>query len=176
MFLLKKYIQFINYFSTKTGELVSWLSLLLVGVVCYDVGMRYVANRSSVAVQELEWHIFALIFLLAAPYTLRNNNHVRVDVIYAKMTEKTKAWVNLLGCALFLIPFCILVVYTSKDFVTSSFLWKEGSPDPGGLEMRWLLKSVIPLSFFLLMLQAFSMLFSSLLTITGHSSEEKANV
>jgi TRAP-type mannitol/chloroaromatic compound transport system permease small subunit len=139
----------------------------MVLVVCYDVFTRYLLKNSMVAVQELEWHLFAVIFLIGAAYTLKNEKHVRVDIFYVKLSKKRQAWINLLGSILFLIPFSILVIWSSQNFVINSFNIREISPDPGGLPARYLLKACIPLGFFLVLLQGFSLTFTSLLTILG---------
>lgn len=165
MKFLRWYIDFVDGMNEKIGRAVIWLSTLLVLVVCFDVFTRYVIKRSSVAVQETEWHLFAFLFLIAAAFTLKHDRHVRVDVFYAKFSDRLKAWVNFLGSLLFLIPFTIVTIIASKDFVINSFLLNEESPDPGGLRARYILKAAIPVGFLLLLLQAFSLLFRSLLEI-----------
>jgi len=165
MKFLSSYISFAEKLSEKTGRFISWFTALLVILVCIDVFTRYFLMESSVAVQELEWHIFALIFLIAAPYTLKHDGHVRVDVFYSRFSEKKKAWIDLAGTILFLIPFCLLIIYASKNFVLNSFNISESSPDPGGLPSRYILKAVLPVSFFLLLIQGISLLFKSVLKI-----------
>ncbi|HKI78367.1 MAG TPA: TRAP transporter small permease subunit, partial [Ignavibacteriaceae bacterium] len=94
---LKSISEKIDRLSERTGYLTSWLTFILVLLICYDVFTRYVLNISSVGLQEMEWHIFALIFLMGGAYTLKVDDHVRVDVLYTKFSEKNKAWVNFLG-------------------------------------------------------------------------------
>ena len=165
MKFIEGYIKFIDKLNTKLGVITSWLTFVLVLITCYDVFTRYILNESSVALQELEWHLFAVIFLMAAAYTLIKDDHVRVDVFYSKFPEQRKAWINLFGTIFFLIPFCILAIYSSKDFVINSFLFKETSPDAGGLPARYIIKSFIPISFIFLLLQGVSQLFKSFLEI-----------
>ena len=165
MRFLESYIRTIDALTERTGQAVSWLALLLVLVVVYDVFTRYVMSSSSVAVQELEWHIFSLLFLLSASYTLKHNKHVRVDIFYVRLTEKQRALVNIIGGLLFLIPFTMLVVFASWPFVSNSFSILESSPDPGGLPYRFLLKGAIPLGFLLLFLQGTAEIFRSVLVI-----------
>ncbi len=166
---------FIDSLSEWLGRLTAVLVVALVLLVCYDVTMRYLFQAGSVALQELEWHLFALIFLLGAAYTLKHDEHVRVDVFYqAKwMTAKRKAWVNLLGCVLFLIPFAVLIIYSAWPFVIHSYDWQEASPDPGGLPYRWAIKAAIPVGFALLTLQAISMMIRSARTIWAPLSERE---
>jgi len=161
----------IDGFTEITGKLLSWLVLLLVAIVSYDVGMRYLLQSGSIAIQELEWHLFSLIFLLGAAYTLKHDEHVRVDVIYQGryMNDYRRAWVNLLGGLLFLLPFCILIIISSWSFVSLSYIHNEISPDPGGLQYRWLIKAAIPLSFVLLLLQGIASIIKNLFTIMDNS-------
>jgi len=147
---------FLDRFTERIGRGVSWLTTALVLVVCFDVLTRYLFNTTSSGLVELEWHIFAVLFLLSAGYTLKNDRHVRVDVFYSLMKPKTKAWINLSGIVLALIPFSILVIYSSFPFISHSFSLSETSSDPGGLPFRWMIKSMIPLGFSALIVQAVS--------------------
>lgn len=171
MKFLQNYIRIIDRFNDKIGRAVAWLSTILVLVVCYDVFTRYLLRESSVAVQELEWHLFALLFLLAGAFTLKDDRHVRVDVFYARFSKRVQAGIDLFGSIIFLIPFAIVAILASKDFVINSFMAGEKSPDPGGLPARYILKAVIPLAFILLLLQGFSELFKSLLTLLNRTSD-----
>ncbi|MEX2524161.1 MAG: TRAP transporter small permease subunit [Gammaproteobacteria bacterium] len=148
----------IDRLNAAIGRLISWLVLMLVLLVSYDVTMRYAFQSGSVALQELEWHLFSFIFLLGAAYTLQHNDHVRLDLFYQSrfMNDLRRAWVNLLGTVCFLIPFCVLIIISAAPFVEQAFVHMEGSPDPGGLPWRWILKSAIPLGFGLLILQGVS--------------------
>ena len=137
-----------------------------------DVIVRYIFDESSVALQELEWHIFAVIFLLAAGYTFLIDDHVRVDVFYTRYSEKKKAVTNLIGSLLFLIPFCVVGILSSLNFVEFSFKVKEMSPDAGGLPARYILKSFIPISFFLILLQGIAIVFKSIIQLNGLNSKK----
>ncbi len=156
----------IDNLNEAVGKGVAWLNTLLVLLICYDVIARYLFNSTFSAIIELEWHLFAFIFLVGAAYALKHDKHVRVDVFYANFTEKQQAWVNLLGTVFFLIPFCLIVIYTSIRFTGNAFAINEGSPDPGGLPARYVVKAAIPIGFTLLLLQAISLLIKSLLTLT----------
>ncbi len=162
---LRAYIRIIDNINTKLGKAVAWLTTVLVLVVCTDVFTRYLLKESSIALQELEWHLFAVIFLGAAAYTLLIDDHVRVDVFYTKFSKKGKAWIDLVGSVFFLIPFCILVIFSTKDFVELSIRIRETSPDPGGLPARYILKAFLPVSFFFLLLEGISLAFKSFITI-----------
>lgn len=162
----------IDRFNDRVGRLVSWLVIAMVLLVSYDVTMRYLFLSGSVGLQELEWHLFSVIFLLGAAYTLRHEDHVRLDLFYQSrfMNDYRRAWVNLIGSLFFLIPFCALIIVSSVPFVQQSFMHMEGSPDPGGLPWRWLLKTAIPLGFALLILQGVAEAAKSLHRILERSS------
>lgn len=165
--ILERYISFSNRIVEWTGRKISWLTVILVLVICYDVIMRYLFNSSSVAIYEIEWHIFALIFLLGAAYALKHDRHVRVDVFYSGFPEKTKAWINLVGTLVLLLPLCWMLIVEGIDFVAHSFQLSESSPDPGGLPARYLIKAAIPVGFILLLIQAVSLMAQCILVITG---------
>ena len=153
--------------SELTGRCVSWLVLVLVLLVSYDVAMRYLFNSGSITIQELEWHIFSVIFLVGSAYTFKQDDHVRLDLLYQSRfsSEIKRAWINILGGIFLLIPFCILIIICSWPFISQSFIHNEGSPDPGGLPFRWILKSAIPLGFALLLLQGVADILKNLYTV-----------
>ncbi len=167
MEIIKKLVGFIDLLNEKVGYVVSWLTTLLVVVVCYDVFTRYVLRSSSVAVQELEWHIFALVFLIGAAYTLKEDGHVRVDVFYSRLSPRGKALIDLIGGLVFLIPFSVLIIWTSQQFVAMSWAIREISPDPGGLPARYLLKAAIPAGFVLVLLQGIAQTLRAFFTLIG---------
>ncbi|MGC6486812.1 MAG: TRAP transporter small permease subunit [Planctomycetota bacterium] len=142
------------------ARVVSWLLLVMVLVGAYNAVARYLERDaglqlSSNALSELQWYLFGLAFLLGAPHALRTGAHVRVDVLYGGLSERTQHVIDLLGALLFLIPCCACAVWLSVDFVVDS--WREGewSNDPGGLP-RYPVKPAIPLAFALLLLQGAS--------------------
>ena len=157
----------IDTFNRWIGTLVSWLTVILVLIMVSDVAMRYIFSITSAAYFELEWHLFAGIFLLGAAYTLQQDKHVRVDVFYHRFSEKTKSWVNLIGSLFLLLPFCAVAFYESLSFVETSWSVRETSPDPQGLPARYIIKSVIPIGFFLLGLQGISEALKSIKKIGG---------
>ncbi len=171
MNFLKKISQFIDALNEKTGLFAAWLTTFMVITVVYDVIMRYGFKKGNIAVQEMEWHIFAVVFLIGAAYSLKKDAHVRVDIFYTKFSPKKKAWIDLLGTFIFLIPFSIMVIYSTRNFIDSSWAVRETSPDPGGLPCRYILKAMIPAGFFLLILQGISQAIKNLLVILGKESE-----
>lgn len=163
----------IDLINDYVGRGVSWATLLLVVVTFTDVVMRYFFNTSYVFTQELEWHIFAFIFLMGAGYTLKNDGHVRVEVFYGKLDHKGKAWINLIGVLFFLIPSCVLFIKTGIPFMLKSFQVLEGSPDPGGIPFRFILKGCIPAGYALILLQGISLGINSLLAVLGLNTPPK---
>ncbi len=163
--LLTKFISFIDSLNEFVGKSVSWLTGILVLLICYDVVFRYLLNNTQVWIMEMEWHLFALIFLLGAGYTLKHNRHVRVDLFYAKMSAKDKAWIDLLGSVLFLMPWCLLIAYFSFFYALDAYQLGETSPDPGGLPARWIVKFAIFVGTLLLFLQALAEAGRALLVI-----------
>ncbi len=175
MKVLKRLCHWIDSLNQWVGRGVAWVTLGLVLVVFVDVVMRYLFNTSFVFTQELEWHLFGFIFLIGAGYTLLHDGHVRVDIIYQRLGFKGRAWVNLGGVLLFLIPGCIMVITTSWKFTATSFAMLEGSPDPGGIPFRFILKGCIPVGFTLLLLQGLSLgmhSFMQILAIEKAKEEE----
>lgn len=170
MNVLKIVSRLIDTLNEWVGRGVAWVTLALVVVIFVDVVMRYLFSTSFVFTQELEWHLFAFIFLIGAGYTLLHDGHVRVDIIYQRLGWKGQAWINLLGVIIFLIPGCIMVITTSWKFVVNSFLIMEGSPDPGGIPFRFIVKGFIPAGFLLLLIQGISLGLHSLLQILGLES------
>lgn len=154
--MLRELARKIDAFHERWGNGVSWLMFGMVAVVFGDVIFRYLFNRSWVFIQELEWHLFGVVYLLAAGYTMLHDEHVRVDIWYAKQSPRKKAWVDFILLFVMFFPSCILIVYTTWPFLKHSFAVNEGSPDPGGIPGRWVLKSVIIIGFLLLILQGIS--------------------
>lgn len=166
--MIRNIINSIDILNETIGRAASWLVLAMVLLICYDVTMRYSFHQGSVALQELEWHLFALIFLLGSAYTLKHNNHVRVDILYQSqyLSNKHRALINIFGILLFLIPFCVLILITTWPFVENAYYYLEGSPDPGGLPYRYLLKGSILVAFTLLILQGLAELLRNYLILT----------
>lgn len=173
MKLVEMLCRFIDRLNFLVGQFVSWVTLLVVLVVFTDVVMRYVFKTSYVFTQEMEWHLFAFIFLMGAGYTLLKDGHVRVDIFYQRMSPRGRAWINLLGVLLLLIPGCYLVITTSYKFALTSWSIQEGSPDPGGIPYRFVIKSMIPIGFSLILLQGISLGLKSFLTILGKVDDDE---
>jgi TRAP-type mannitol/chloroaromatic compound transport system permease small subunit len=136
------------------AKVISILLLLMICNVFYDVVMRYFFHNSSVGMQEMEWHLFSIVILYGVGVALKNEGHVRVDFLYEKYSEKTKAVVNILGTIFFLLPLALLVAFGSVEFVLDAYGVGEISEDPGGLTHRWIIKSMIPAAMVFLVFSA----------------------
>lgn len=168
LLILSRWIDWINI---GIGQLSSGLVLVMIGVGCWNVIGRYVGqavgrNLSSNALIETQWYLFSVVFLLGVAYTLRQNGHVRVDVFQSRWRGKRKALAEFVGTLLFLLPFSGLVLFLSWKWVLASWRILETSPDPGGLP-RYPVKSVILISFAVLMLQGVSEAIKNLAVLAG---------
>lgn len=151
----------IDRFQDRVGHVLYWLTLAMVVIGGYNAVVRYLDKYTGMTLSsntylELQWYLFAILFLVGAAYTLRHDAHVRVDILYTQLGPKGKAWINLLGTVLFLFPFCVLMLWVSWPAVMNSWEVMEMSPDPGGLP-RYPIKTVIPVAFLLVMVQGVSM-------------------
>jgi TRAP-type mannitol/chloroaromatic compound transport system permease small subunit len=159
--------RFIDAFTYWIGERIKWLTTILVVLICTDVLMRYLFATSKAWLLDLEWHVFALIFVLGGAYTLKEDRHVRVDVFYSRWSDRTKAWVDIIGTWLFLFPWTLIVIYTGFRYAENAYLIHERSADPGGLAWRFLIKGSIAVGFLMLLLQAFARSVSAIRTIVA---------
>jgi TRAP-type mannitol/chloroaromatic compound transport system permease small subunit len=144
------------------GNFCSLLMILMIINVFYDVIMRYFFNDVSIGMQELEWHLFAAMFMFGIAYTLKEDAHVRVDIFYDAMSVKKQAIINIFGSLVFALPITVLILYYSWDYTFEAYEMGEGSGDPGGLPHRWIVRSVIPLSSIFLILAIFHVLITQL--------------
>ena len=167
-------INILNRIINAVGNLCSLLMILMILNVFYDVVMRYFFNDVSIGMQELEWHLFAAMFMFGIGYTLKDDGHVRVDVIYDQLSAKKQAFINIAGSLILALPFTLLTLYFSWDYAYEAFQMGEGSPDPGGLPHRWVIRSVIPLSSIFLVLCIAHVLLIQFKTLCGtqHQIEE----
>jgi TRAP-type mannitol/chloroaromatic compound transport system permease small subunit len=162
----------IDRFTIRLGQVVSWLALVMVLIGAYNAIARYLGryigiNLSSNAYIEAQWYLFSLLFLLSAAYALQQDAHVRVDVLFSRYPPRVRCWVNILGAALLLIPFCVFMLWVSWPVVMNSWNVREVSPDPGGLP-RWPLKAMVPVCFLLLIVQGVSELIKETGHLRGH--------
>ena len=148
--------QTIDTLTKKTGYLTAILALLLALLIGYDAMMRYLFSQGSIALQEIEWHLFDIIFLLGLSYALKHDKHVRVDILFTHYSHEFKGVVQILSMLFLLIPFALFFLNGAYDMTVQSYLQNEISSDPGGLEYRFIIKGVLFFAFVLLLLQAIS--------------------
>ena len=165
---LEKLATRLDSFANLTGRVVSWLTLAMVLVTLAVVILRYLFDIGSIALQESVTYLHAVVFMLGAAYTLQQDAHVRVDIFYQQRPARTRAWINLAGTVLLLMPVCLFIFLSSLDYVSAAWSIREGSREAGGLDGVYLLKTVIPLMAGLLFLQGCAVALRSWLVIRGH--------
>lgn len=136
-----------------SGRLSSWTGFALVLVMAFNVLLRYLFHTGSVAMQELEWHLMAPVSLLCMAHAIKHEGHVRVDILFGRMPPRAQQVVEVISCLL-AVALCIIVIQLSWGYVMQSYRIGEGSPDPGGLPYRFILKAMIPAGFVLLLVQS----------------------
>ena len=156
----------IDRLNELVGHLVYWAVLAAVLVSAGNATVRYALDTSSNGWLELQWYLFSAVFLLAAGYTLQHNQHVRIDVINGHLPPRVRAWIDLVGGILFLLPMAIVIMVLAWPLVVDSYLRQEYSSDAGGL-LRWPVKLLIPAGFFLLALQGVSEIVKRIAYLAG---------
>jgi TRAP-type mannitol/chloroaromatic compound transport system permease small subunit len=152
---LLSFSRFIDAVNEKIGLAISWALLLAVLICSGNALVRYIFNNSSNAWLEIQWYLFGAIFLLASAYTLKRNEHVRIDVVVGRFSKRTQVWIDVFGFIFFLLPATLLILYFSIPFAYESIRNQEVSSNAGGL-IIWPAKTLIPVGFFLLTLQGIS--------------------
>ncbi|NNM70950.1 TRAP transporter small permease subunit [Enterovirga aerilata] len=150
---LERWARGLDAIVEASGRIASWSGLALVLVMAANVIIRYVFRTGSVAMQELEWHLMAPLSLLCIAYAIKHEGHVQVDILYGRLPRRVQEAIGLFS-ALAAVALCLLLVWLSLPYVMQSYRVGEGSPDPGGLPHRWILKALIPAAFVLLGLQS----------------------
>jgi TRAP-type mannitol/chloroaromatic compound transport system permease small subunit len=138
--------------------LINWIWVVLVLLIVFNVVLRYVIGTNYIALEEAQWHLFAIGFMIGLAYAVKADGHVRVDVVAERLSHRARAWIELLGILLFLLPLCGIMLWWGWPFVERAWRIDEVSAAPGGLPARWAIKSVILLAFSLLALAAISRL------------------
>ena len=166
MTLLLKLSQLIDWLSERVGKGAFWLVLIMAVISTGNASYRFVFNDSSNGMLEIQWYLFAAVFLLCSPYTLQKNEHVRIDVLSGKLSPRGLAVIDIIGTLFFLLPMVVLVLYLSVPLVAESYKINEYSANAGGL-IRWPVYALIPLGFSLLMLQGWSELIKRFAFLQG---------
>ena len=196
--MLNLIINRIHQLQTALGAISSFFLICLVLIMAFNVIARYAFSSSSIGLEELSWHLYAAIFLLGIPFALKSDTHVRVDLIFERLSPKTQALIDLVGTLVFLIPACAIIVWAGWNFTVAAYQLGhqpdsisaffnqltstgigEKSQDPGGLLNRWLIKGVIPFSFACLLLSGVALacekiqVFKKVSTNTSPSDDSK---
>jgi TRAP-type mannitol/chloroaromatic compound transport system permease small subunit len=166
MRLLLAFSSAVDRLNDWVGRVVYWAILLAVVISAGNASVRYIFHNSSNAWLEVQWYLFSAVFLLCAGYTLLRNEHIRIDVIVSRFSERTLTWIDIIGTVLFLLPMAIGIMYLSLPAVVDSFVRNEMSSDAGGL-IRWPVKLLIPVGFLLLILQGLSELIKRIAFLQG---------
>jgi len=157
----------IDALNEKLGWIADWLVLLSCAISAANAFSRYAFSISSNAWLEIQWYMFGALVLLGASYTLKRNEHVRVDIVYSNISTRKQIWVDIIGGFLFLLPATIILAYLSWPVFYNSWLIDEVSTNAGGL-VRWPIKIFLPIGFALLSLQGVSELIKRIAMLTGH--------
>ena len=157
----------IDAINDRFGVIANWLVLLACLISAGNAASRYLFNASSNAWLEVQWYMFAGMVLLGGPHTLKRNEHVRVDLIYSSLSERTRIWIDIICGLLFLLPICVILVYFTWPWFTESWRINETSSNAGGL-IRWPVKLVLPVGFALMALQGVSELIKRVEALIHH--------
>jgi len=145
----------IDWFNTQFAVVANWLVLLAALISAGNAGSRYLFSESSNGWLEIQWYMFAGMVLLGGPYTLKMNEHVRVDLVYGLASERARIWIDIVGGLLFLLPICLILTYFTWPWFVESWTINEASSNAGGL-VRWPVKLLLPVGFFLMAIQGVS--------------------
>lgn len=156
----------IDAVNEKVGRIADWCVLLACLISAGNAVFRYLFSLSSNSLLEIQWYLFGVTVLLGASYTLKMNEHVRVDLVYGSLSDRGRLWIDTLGLIIFLLPTTIFLTYLSWPFFLISYRQHEWSQNAGGL-LVWPIKFVLPLGFFLLTVQGISELIKRLAALTG---------
>ena len=173
MTLLLKLSQLIDTLNERVGKGAFWLVLIMTIISAANACVRFMFDYSSNGLLEIQWYMFAAVFLLCSPYTLQKNEHVRIDVLSGKLSPRGLAVIDIIGTLLFLLPMVTLVLWMSLPLVAESFKINEMSANAGGL-IRWPVKTLLPLGFTLLALQGISELIKRFAFLQGLISDPNA--
>jgi TRAP-type mannitol/chloroaromatic compound transport system permease small subunit len=162
----------IDGLNEKIAGVVSWALLAAVLICAGNALIRYTFNTSSNAWLEIQWYLYAAMFMLASAYTLKRDEHVRIDVVVGRFSRRTQVWIDLLGYALFLLPICLLILWYGIPFAQISFQSQEMSSNAGGL-IVWPAKLLVPVGFALLVLQGISEIIKRIAFLNGRIGEHE---
>ena len=158
---------FLDRIVSFVGVLAAWLCLPLIAIIVFDVITRRFFVLGSTKLQELEWHLHAVLFFLCIGWAYLRNAHVRIELVHERLPQRGKLWIEILGCLLFLIPYSLIVLYHGVDWWERSWAIGETSDSATGLPYRWLIKAFLPLGFVFIFLGALTVLLRKIVELFG---------
>lgn len=161
------FLVWVDGITERLGKALAWLVLVMMLVQFLIVVLRYAFSVNSIPMQESVMYMHAIVFMIAASYTLKHDGHVRVDIFYRRLTPRRKAWTDLFGTLFLLLPFMGFVLFSSLGYVGKSWAILEGSPESGGIPGVFLLKTLIPAFAVLMIVQGIAEIVRNAMIITG---------
>lgn len=158
---------FLDRIVSAIGSLAAWLCLPLIGVIVFDVITRRFFVLGSTKLQELEWHLHAVLFFLCIGWAYLKNAHVRIELVHEHLSRRTQLWIEILGCLLFLIPYSLIVLYHGVDWWERSWAIDETSDSATGLPYRWIIKAFLPIGFVFIFLGSLAVLLRKIVELFG---------
>jgi len=158
----------LDHFVLRVGRIASWLWLLLMGVILLNVVLRYSFGEGRIELEELQWHLYSVAFLMALSFGVVTDDHIRVDLLHERFSLRQQAWIEVYGSLLLMLPFLALVLIYSVPFVLYSYAAAEVSQAPGGLPYRWLIKAALPVGFVFLTLPVLARLSRATALLFGY--------
>ena len=162
--------------AVAAGRIAAWAAVLLMVVIVFDVITRRFFVLASTKLQDFEWHLHAVLFLMSLGYAYVRNAHVRIDILQSRLSPRTRAWIELLGAAFLLVPFCVAVLWYGWNFVSRSYLMGESSASQTGLSHRWIIKSFLLAGFALLLVSAAGSIARQIAMLRGEPQPGTENV
>lgn len=169
-------VDLLNGIVRRIAETTAWLNVVLIGVIIVQVVLRYGFNNGSVVLEELMWHFYAVAFMFGIAYAITNDSHIRVDLIHMNMSRRSQHIIEILGITLLLMPVLFVLFDHSLDWVADSYRVDEGSSSPQGLPHRWIIKSVVPMTVFLMFLAALARLIQEVLLLLHYGKEPEPEI
>jgi TRAP-type mannitol/chloroaromatic compound transport system permease small subunit len=164
----------LNQFVRHIGHAVAWVNVLLIGVILVQVIMRYGFNQAMVPLEELMWHLYAVGFMFGLSYAMTTDSHIRVDIVHMKLPKRLQHLFEIIGIIIFLLPFLVIIFHHSLEWVIESYRVGESSSSATGLSHRWIIKSVIPISFFLMFVATIARLIQEIMLFIHLAKDEDA--
>ena len=169
-------VDFLNTLVSRIAGTTAWLNVALIGIIVAQVVLRYGFNHGLVPLEELMWHFYAIAFMFGMSYAITKDSHIRVDLVHMNLPRPAQHIIEILGILLLLMPFLWIIFHHSLEWVAESYRLGESSTSPQGLPHRWIIKSVIPLSFFLMFLAALARLIQEALLLLHHGREPESTM